>query len=219
MYKRQDDVRLTVGFRRNEDDKRTRDRSALANAANLGPALGMSSAWVRSSLPDCLTAIGGSAVAILTGAATNSCTAVANDLLTYYGAKSAMDAATLAVLGGDPTGVPQVVAAMMMVPPTPEYNEARILAGSPTEHTWEETTGRIGLDWQYDPDTLLYATYSKGFKPGGFNPAINDSFPLDTPRVFGSEIVDAVELGFKTTRLDGRMQMNCLLYTSPSPRD
>jgi len=203
-----DDVRLTVGFRRNEDDKRTRDRSALANAANLGPALGMSSAWVRSSLPDCLTQIAGSAVAILTGAATNSCTAVGNDLLTYYGAKSAMDAATLAVLGGDPTGVPQVLAAMMMVPPTPEYNEARILAGSPTEHTWEETTGRIGIDWQYDPDTLLYATYSKGFKPGGFNPAINDSFPLDTPRVFGSEIVDAVELGFKTTRLDGRMQMN-----------
>ena len=77
-----DEMRLTIGFRRNQDDKATRDRSALANAANLGPALGLpSAAWVRSSLPDCLTAIGGSAVAILTGQATNSCTAIGNQLL------------------------------------------------------------------------------------------------------------------------------------------
>ena len=204
-----DELRLTVGLRRNKDDKRTRDRSALANAANLGPALGLSTgAWVRSSLPDCLTAIGGAAVAILTGQQTNSCTAVANDLLSHYGAKSAMDAATLAVLGGDPTGMSQVLGAMMMVPPTPEYNEARILAGSPTETSFEETTGRIGLDWQVNPDTLAYVTFSKGFKPGGFNPAINDSFPEDTPRIFGSENVDAIEVGFKATRLDGRMQLN-----------
>ena len=208
-----DEMRLTIGFRRNQDDKATRDRSALANAANLGPALGLpSAAWVRSSLPDCLTAIGGSAVAILTGQATNSCTAIGNQLLEFYGAKSAVDAGTLAVLAGDPTGISQVLGGMLMVPPTPEYNEARQLAGSPTTTEFEETTGRIGLDWQMNPDTLVYGTFSKGFKPGGFNPAINDSFPQDTPRIFGSENVDAIEFGIKATRLGGRMQLNASMF-------
>jgi len=30
-------------------------------------------------------------------------------------------------------------------------------------------TPRIGLDWQVDPSNLVYFTYAKGFRPGGFN--------------------------------------------------
>ena len=204
-----EDLRLTVGFRKNEDDKATRDRSSLANAANLGPALGLpSAAWVRSSITGCLTDITANAVAILTGAQSNSCTSAGNQLLSYYGAKSAVDSATLATLGGDPTGAVQVLQALLLVPPTPGYNESRSLSGSPTETTFKETTGRVGLDWKVDEDTLAYLTFSKGFKPGGFNPAINDSFPQDTPRIFESENVDAIEVGFKTSLLDKRMQLN-----------
>mgnify|MGYP001161350466 FL=1 len=203
-----DSLRLTVGYRKNEDEKWTKDRSSLANAANLGPALGLSgAAWVRSSLTGCLTDIVANAGAILTGAQSNACPA-ATPLLNYYNVKSAVDAATLATLGGDPTGAAQVAAALLQVPPTPGYNESRILSGSPTQAVWEESTSKVGLDWKIDEDTMAYLNFSKGFKPGGFNPAINDSFPLDTPRVFDSEKVDAIEVGFKTSLLDRRMQLN-----------
>jgi outer membrane receptor protein involved in Fe transport len=33
-------------------------------------------------------------------------------------------------------------------------------------------TPRIGLDWQIDPSNLLYFTYAKGFRPGGYNPPL-----------------------------------------------
>src|SRR3546814_14574039 len=39
---------------------------------------------------------------------------------------------------------------------------------------WGEYTGRAGLDWQPDlgftDHTLLYASYSRGYKAGGINP-------------------------------------------------
>ena len=40
----------------------------------------------------------------------------------------------------------------------------------------------------------------------------NDSFPQDTPRIFGSENVDAIEFGIKATRLGGRMQLNASMF-------
>ena len=49
-------------------------------------------------------------------------------------------------------------------------------------------------------------------KPGGFNPPISDAFPQDTPRIFEKEEVDALEVGFKTTLLDNRMQLNGSLF-------
>ncbi|MGD0490356.1 MAG: TonB-dependent receptor [Steroidobacteraceae bacterium] len=33
-------------------------------------------------------------------------------------------------------------------------------------------TPRVGLDWQIDQDNLLYFTYAKGFRPGGYNPPL-----------------------------------------------
>jgi outer membrane receptor protein involved in Fe transport len=33
-------------------------------------------------------------------------------------------------------------------------------------------TPRAGLDWQIDPNNLLYFTYAKGFRPGGYNPPL-----------------------------------------------
>jgi iron complex outermembrane recepter protein len=33
-------------------------------------------------------------------------------------------------------------------------------------------TPRAGLDWQIDPSNLVYFTYAKGFRPGGYNPPL-----------------------------------------------
>lgn len=78
----------------------------------------------------------------------------------------------------------------------------------PQQVSFEETTGRFVADWQPDlgftDDTLLYASYSRGYKAGGFNsPVLN---AVSEP--YASEIVNAYEIGTKNTLLGGSLQIN-----------
>jgi len=97
------------------------------------------------------------------------------------------------------------------------------------ELEWAKPTGRLVIDWKPDlaltDDTLLYASYARGYKAGGANPppttiasfgisflgnnpqAVVDSSLL-SPRTFDAEFVDAFELGAKNTLLDGRIALN-----------
>lgn len=70
-----------------------------------------------------------------------------------------------------------------------------------------ETTGRIGLKYFASDETMLYGTFSKGYKAGGVN--------LD-PRldVFGPETNEVAELGIKTTVADGRLRINGDVFVS-----
>jgi len=70
-----------------------------------------------------------------------------------------------------------------------------------------ETTGRFGLKYFVNDATMLYATYSKGYKAGGVN--------LD-PRLatFGPETNKVGELGIKTTVAGGRLRVNGDVFTS-----
>ncbi len=67
--------------------------------------------------------------------------------------------------------------------------------------SYSETTPRAILSYQQSDDVLIYASYSKGYSSGGFN--------QDTRmRPFLPEISDNVELGFKSTLLDGKVRLN-----------
>jgi len=91
---------------------------------------------------------------------------------------------------GDPT-TPQ--------PITEPFREA--------EQKFDELTGRAVVDWTPDlsftEDTLLYASYSRGFKSGGFNPPIDTSLfaGFNIPGTFDPELIDAYEIGTKNTFL------------------
>jgi len=73
-----------------------------------------------------------------------------------------------------------------------------------------EPSGKIALDWTPNDDWLFYASYSRGFKSGGFN----GSFALAVEEVgpFDEETLDAYELGFKGTLADNRVQLNGAVY-------
>ena len=45
-------------------------------------------------------------------------------------------------------------------------------------------------------------------KPGGFNPPIAPEFQDDTAFIFDEEEVGSIEFGFKSTLLDGQLQLN-----------
>ncbi|MFT5774213.1 TonB-dependent receptor [Hyphomonas sp.] len=76
---------------------------------------------------------------------------------------------------------------------------------------FQETTGRIGLDWSptlgATDDTLVYAFYSKGYKGGGLNPPQPAGANL-FPQTFEPEFVDAFELGTKNTFANNTQSLN-----------
>jgi outer membrane receptor protein involved in Fe transport len=76
--------------------------------------------------------------------------------------------------------------------------------------TFDETTGRFGLDWKLTDRNLLYAFYSKGYKAGGFNPAQQGS--IDVNQSFAPEFVNAFELGSKNAFLDGNLIFNATAF-------
>ena len=68
----------------------------------------------------------------------------------------------------------------------------------------DDITGKIGLEWDLGSESLLYASYSQGFKPGGANLSF---FEIVKP-TFLAESVDAYEVGSKNRFLDSRLQLN-----------
>jgi outer membrane receptor protein involved in Fe transport len=83
---------------------------------------------------------------------------------------------------------------------------------------WKEWTGRFVANWtpklDFTEQTLVYASYSRGYKGGGANPPgpIADLTSAESsvthPPTFAPEFVNAFELGTKNTLLDGAMTLN-----------
>jgi iron complex outermembrane receptor protein len=65
---------------------------------------------------------------------------------------------------------------------------------------------KVGLDYKLTPDILAYATYSRGFKSGGFNGA--NSNTTQQLKGYQPEELDSIEVGLKSSLLDRRMQLN-----------
>ncbi len=76
---------------------------------------------------------------------------------------------------------------------------------------WDKVTYNIGFDYAINDDAMFYAKFSTGYKAGGFNRG--SAGPGTAPPVFMLDIydpeeVDAYEIGFKGTLLDGRARFN-----------
>ncbi|HEX7037203.1 MAG TPA: TonB-dependent receptor [Pseudomonadales bacterium] len=180
-------VKFTAGLRYNHDEKEVADSGVLFNAVNLGTF--DNPLFVRTTLLDLLS---------------NPAAPGARALAEYYGV---YDDFIAAITDGN---VPGALGALAGVPPAPGFGEARDLTGSPREAEWKEVTGRIGVDVQISDNSMIYAFYSKGFKPGGFNPPLNESFINSgtAAYTFDTEKVDAIEVGSKNILLDGGLMVN-----------
>lgn len=76
----------------------------------------------------------------------------------------------------------------------------------------KEWTPAISVNYEFSSDIMGYASYSKGFKNGGFTQRI---FPgeLVTPS-FTPEFVEAYEVGLKTELFDRRLRLNLAVFQS-----
>ena len=87
---------------------------------------------------------------------------------------------------------------------------------------WREATGRFNVDWSpkldFTDQTLLYASYARGYKGGGANPPgpapnqLSAQSFLTHPATFDPEFVNAFELGTKNTLFDGDMTFNADVF-------
>ena len=72
--------------------------------------------------------------------------------------------------------------------------------------SFSRVTGRAVLDYKISPDSLLYASYSRGYKSGGINPPLPANFSV--PTTFAPEQIDAFEIGSKNTVMGGSLRLN-----------
>lgn len=69
---------------------------------------------------------------------------------------------------------------------------------------WSEFTWKLGFNYHLSDDAMLYASYTRGYKAGGFS-AKQDAF-------YDPEFVDALEGGLKGRWLENRVQTNLALF-------
>jgi iron complex outermembrane receptor protein len=82
-------------------------------------------------------------------------------------------------------------------------------------NTFSDTkfTPKVGVDFKVTPDVLLYASWSKGYRAGGFAAAR----PTSVAQVSGtvaSETVDSYETGFKTELFNRLLRLNGDVFLS-----
>ncbi len=85
--------------------------------------------------------------------------------------------------------------------------------------TYSGFKSRASLSWKPMDHTLVYATFSQGFRPGGFNratklilPDINGTPQLLRPNGYTPDDLTNYEAGIKTDLFDRRVQLNLSAY-------
>ncbi|WP_176489085.1 TonB-dependent receptor [Rhizorhabdus dicambivorans] len=91
---------------------------------------------------------------------------------------------------------------------SPYHNDTPLPAPTPEgPKTFKSTTPKLGIQYQLSRSTLAYASYSKGFKSGGFD--VTTIAPAFEP-----EKLTDYEGGIKTTLLDNRLRLRAAVQKS-----
>ena len=77
--------------------------------------------------------------------------------------------------------------------------------GIPTELRYKKWSPKLGISWQAAPNILAFASYTKGFKSGGWNSRVINPAQF---YAIAPEYVTAYEAGVKTELFDRRLRLN-----------
>jgi iron complex outermembrane receptor protein len=76
---------------------------------------------------------------------------------------------------------------------------------------WDEVTSSASINWAYNDDSMLYLSWSQGYKSGAFVSSTTTPEAAATP--LDPEIATNYELGLKTEFWDNRLRLNASLFT------
>jgi iron complex outermembrane receptor protein len=92
-----------------------------------------------------------------------------------------------------------------------------VFSDSPFDLKWHDLSPRLGIQWEPNPDTNIYAFFAQGFRAGGVNFRTttlgSGGGPLSgAPRAFDPEEQDSYEIGWKQDFMDGRGRLNVAVF-------
>lgn len=70
---------------------------------------------------------------------------------------------------------------------------------------WDDVSPRLGIEYALSDSAMVYASYSQGFRSGGYNGRGNTPSSIGP---FDEEIADNYEIGLKSDLLDRRLRLN-----------
>jgi iron complex outermembrane receptor protein len=99
---------------------------------------------------------------------------------------------------------------------TPSFPTNAAIGGVPYQfqsESWDKITGRAVLNYtpklDFTDQTLIYGSYARGYKAGGFNPGVEQNVgATGIPQTYNPEGIDAFELGTKNMLLNTTLQAN-----------
>lgn len=86
--------------------------------------------------------------------------------------------------------------------------QENINTGQVRRETFSQFQPKVSAAYQFSERVMAYATYSTGFRSGGFNAPGIETFPA----IYEAEITENAELGFKTNFWDNRLTFNTSFY-------
>ena len=78
------------------------------------------------------------------------------------------------------------------------------------EEEFDDTNIMLNLSYQVTDDFMVYATYSEGYKGGGFDQRFTQFTAV--PSSFDPETVESYEVGFKSDLLDSQVRLNVAVF-------
>ncbi|GGD79509.1 TonB-dependent receptor [Croceicoccus mobilis] len=90
------------------------------------------------------------------------------------------------------------------------------------KRTWKSFSPRVSADYKISPDTMVYATFSRGYRQGGYNATFaglseSDKSLIvaaapDASEFFDQERLDNYEIGLKSAFFDRRLRTTLAIY-------
>jgi iron complex outermembrane receptor protein len=102
-----------------------------------------------------------------------------------------------------------------------ENNDFDALGANRQQRSEDAITGTLKLKYDFSDNAMVYGSYSRGFKAGGFNldreqailvTPTGPNFTADPDTEFRGEYVDSFEIGTKLRLLDGSLLLNAAAF-------
>ena len=126
----------------------------------------------------------------------------AGGLASYIGA-TFVGAANASILGAGYVGT---VDNLMSIPETDG------IYGNYNEQSFSNVSGRLVAQYAMNDDTNFYASYTTGYRAGGFNGGNFDRAAMRGDE-YTEETIGSLEFGMKSTMMDGRMRVNAAVFS------
>ncbi|MFV8780942.1 TonB-dependent receptor [Microbulbifer sp. SA54] len=98
---------------------------------------------------------------------------------------------------------------------TPAFEQPiGILTDYTNSDSWGQFSPKVAANYQINDDTMVYGSFSSGFKSGGFDMRGDASVTPETVNGYDPETADTFEVGIKTQLFEDRVRLNFAAFST-----